>query len=228
VEINGSSRYGALVPTCAIADGGDPVLLSVLEWMSRDLTVPQDGMGRANAVCPFLARAIASGSVWMRSVRGVSEPSEVAEVVFDHVALIDSLPPVEDEQLKSIVLVFPEIAGAENARRLVDEVQYAVKPAVVDAGFMVGELHPWNDTPPRAAPGSTYRPNRSPMAAMALRRLHPHDAGFLLGDSDPSRARRLLLAYLRQIDWRRIPARVQAEIIEQLDSWLAPVGIAAR
>jgi hypothetical protein len=228
VEINGSSRYGALVPTCAIADGGDPVLLSVLEWMSRDLTVPQDGMGRANAVCPFLARAISSGSVWMRAVYGVCQPDRMAAVVFDHVSLIDSLPTIEDEQLKSIVLVFPEIAAAEDARRLVDEVQYAVKPAVVDAGFMVGELHPWNDTPPRAAPGSTYRPNRSPMAAMALRRLHPHDAGFLLGDSDPTRARRLLLAYLRQIDWRRIPARVQAEIIEQLDSWLAPVGIAAR
>jgi hypothetical protein len=228
VEIKGSSSYGALVPACALADGGDPVLSSVLEWMSRDLTVPQEGMGRSNAVCPFLARGISTGSVWMRSVYGVGQPDRMAEVILDHLALIDSLPPIEDEQLKSIVLVFPEIAGAEDARRLVDEVQYAVKPAVVDAGFMVGELHPWNDTPPRAAPGSTYRPNRSPMAAMALRRLHPHDAGFLLGDSDPVRARRLLLAYLRQIDWRRIPARVQAEILGQLDSWLAPAGVAAR
>lgn len=228
VEFDGKIGKGALVPACAVAAGGDPILASVLEWMSRDLTVPQEGMGRANAVCPFLARAIATGSVWMRSVHGIDRPERMAEVIFDHVALIDSLPPIEDEQLKSIVLVFPDITGAEAARRLVDEVQYAVKPDVVEAGFMVGELHPWNDTPPRAAPGSSYRPNRSPVAAMALRRLHPHDAGFLFGDSDPVRARRLLLAYLRQIDWRRIPARVQCEIIEQLDSWLVPVGVAAR
>lgn len=228
MESAGNLDYGPLVPTCVVSTGNDPSLKAVLDWMGRDLTVPQEGMGRSNAVCPFLARALAKGSVWMRSVAGVSSPEEMVAVVSDHVKTISALPAVEDEQLKSIVLVFPDIEGSERARRLVDEVQYTVKPSVVDAGFMVGELHPWNDTAPRAAPGSSYRPNRSPVAAMALRRLHPHDAGFLLGDADPSRARRLLISYLRQVDWRRIPARVQAEITDQLSCWLEPVGVAAR
>jgi len=217
-----------LVSTCVVPTGDDLALKAVLDWMGRDLTVPQQGMGRSNAVCPFLARALGSESVWMRSVTGVRSPETMVAVISDHVREISTLPAVDDEQLKSIVLVFPDIEGSERARRLVDEVQYAVKPGVVDAGFMVGELHPWNDTAPRAAPASPYRPNRSPVAAMALRRLHPHDAGFLLGDADPNRARRLLVSYLRQVDWRRIPARVQTEITDQLSRWLEPVGIAAR
>lgn len=228
MEPSGHLEYGPLVPTCVVASGEDLALKAVLDWMGRDLTVPQPGMGRSNAVCPFLGRALKTGSVWMRSVSGVRSAEAMVTVVTDHVEAIASLPPVEDEQLKSIVLVFPDIEGAEIAHRLVDEVQYAVKPAVVDSGFMVGELHPWNDTPPRAAPGSPYRPNRSPVAGIALRRLHPHDAGFLLGDADPVRARRLLVSFLRQVDWRRIPARVQTEIVEQLSCWLVPAGIAAR
>lgn len=228
MELAGDLEYGPLVPSCVVATGDDLVLRSVLDWMSRDLTVPQPGMGRSNAVCPFLGRALSTGSVWMRSVSGVRSAEAMVAVVTEHVEAIATLPAVEDEQLKSIVLVFPDIEGPEPARRLVDEVQYAVKPAVVDAGFMVGELHPWNDTPPRAAPGSPYRPNRSPVAAMALRRLHPHDAGFLLGDADPARARRLLVSFLRQVDWRKIPARVQKEIVDQLSCWLEPAGLAAR
>lgn len=215
---------GELVSVADPAVTEDSAVAAVLDWMRKDLTVPHPEMGRATAVCPFIGRALATGSVWMTRVTGARQPGDVMAIVRESLDRLESLPAVPDEQLKAIVLVFPTVTTAADSLELVDMVQYQMKPDVVEAGYMIGELGPWNETPPRANPTSWYRPNRSPVPAIALRRLHPHDVGFLISDCDETRARRLLVAYLRHVEWRRIPERAQHELTDRLGDWLLPTG----
>ena len=165
MTISSDPSVGGLVSMTERSVTEDPELGSVLRWMRRELTVPHSEMGRSTAVCPFMSRALATNAIWMAKVPSVNHSSHVAAAVMDSVSRFEDLPSIAEEHLKAMVLVFPSVVTADDAVGMIDEVQYALKPALVDAGFMIGELHPWNATPPQANPGSPFRPNRSPSSA---------------------------------------------------------------
>lgn len=194
---------------------GSP-MRQVLEWVADDLTRTHPDLGRRNAVCPFVARSLDLDVMWFAQIdRGSLEAREVENIALAHLDVFSELEP--EDKLKTLVLVFPTIDSSDAARRLIDNVQRQVKPRFVEACLMIGELHPWNETPARANPTSSYRPNRSPVSSLAIRHMHSLDGGLLLMEGDEERLKQFYAAFMKCMspeELRRVPPRDQQGLQE--------------
>lgn len=149
-------------------------------WLTEFVMRPHPDLGRAGAVCPFVEAAVRSDSLIVEEVR--TSRSNAAEVVDkaagDALVRFNGLPwpSAANRHLPALVLVFPDLPAVQH--RLLDEVQARHKSSYVEAGLMLGQFHPQCEEP--AARNPAFRPSRSPIPLLAVRRLAFHDIVFLV------------------------------------------------
>jgi len=180
----------------------DSASAKMLAWVNGALSSGHPLLGRPNAVCPHAVPAAAHGDMWFEELTfgGVPTPAAMEVAVMTRIAVVKRLPRI-GRAWRALVVSFPEIDTADDAERLIDGTQRQVRPCFVAAGLMIGEMHPWNTTPAKANPEGGFYPNRSPVSALTIRDMHPHDRSFL--EREPDQAlRRLLIA-----DFDRIMAQ---------------------
>jgi heptaprenyl diphosphate synthase len=149
-------------------------------WLSDYVARPNPEIGRKGPVCPFIPpamRADAIDYVFRYDLAGNSEEDLFSELLgefedFDRTAEPASLTRTS---LASRLVVLPY--GDATTWLAIDNIYESLKDAAVMRGLMVAQFHPNCDV--RAVRNEAFRIARSPMAAIAIRRMAPHDILFL-------------------------------------------------
>ncbi len=175
-------------------------LARIVDWCENFLGKPNVQLGRSGNVCPFVPEAMMRGSLKFAVValgkRGVVARSEIEETI---VACREHFLAKEQANGKidifdSIVMIFPDVSQ-EEAHRVIDPSQRKLKPSFVQEGLMLGEFHPLCSTP--GLRNDSFRPLRSPVPLLAIRRMVESDVDFLMAPNDPPSMRVMsLTAYL--------------------------------
>jgi hypothetical protein len=200
-------RGDAFPPRAAVHQG---VVAGIVRWAHEYLSQPHPDLGRPGPVCPYVQTSL-RGSHFYLTVRPGRRPDRAAveATVLRFRDWFGVLEPTSgrDAQFKTILIVFPDVA-AEEAPELIDATQYALKPAFVAAGLMIGQFHP---LPPRESGlwNPDFRPLRSPYPLLAIRHMVHTDLPFLAGE------RRFLESY-RTVFGDTLPARQRADLAKAM------------
>jgi heptaprenyl diphosphate synthase len=149
-------------------------------WLTDYVSRPNHDLGRKGPVCPFIPpamRADALDYVYRYDLEESSEEDLFSELLgefedFDRTAEPASLTRTS---LASRLIVLPN-TNAETWLAI-DNVYESLKDAAVSRGLMVAQFHPNCDV--RAVRNEFFRVAKSPLAAVAIRRMAPHDILFL-------------------------------------------------
>lgn len=167
-------------------------LRATFSWAREYLCRPHPDLGRKGPVCPFVQGAMDRGTFFVAVYRGsVLNPADLNDELLIYRDWFQALPPTDGPaaQFKTILLILPDVSGPA-ANAMVDAIQQQLKPRYVADGLMIGEFH---DGPPNKGGlwNPDFRPLRSPLPLLAIRRMVPSDFPFLA--HDPA----FLTAYLR-------------------------------
>lgn len=179
-----------------------PMYRQGLEWLARFVTRSHPDLGRPGAVCPRLAPALRTDTVWLVAIAltGASPEHAVeASKVLGH--LFEDLATPEQRQSAALLGFFPDLP-AQNAAAFIDGGHRLVRPWFVERGLMLGEFHPTSTV------GGVHNRDlpvmRCPAPMFAVRAITPHDLMFLDQPDTPPVDR---LAYLEAFD-RHVGARL--------------------
>jgi len=185
----------------------EPALRSIVRWSNDYLTKPHQDLGRTGNVCPFVQASLDQRKFHLAVYSGrPGEPAEAARALLPYRDwFLDQA--ATDSQLDTILILFPDLA-AEEGNRIVDGVQRLVKSEYVKHGLMIGEFH---DGPPDKGGihNPDFRPLRSPIPLLAIRRMVPTDLLFLQEEPDQ------VAAYLRQFAGQ-VPGQIRESIASAL------------
>ena len=153
---------------------------TIQTWLSDYVGRPNPELGRKGPVCPFIPpamRADAVDYVFRYDLIRDSEEDLFSELLgefeeFDRTAEPASLTRTS---LASRLVVLPNTDAA--AWLAIDNIYESLKDAAVMRGLMVAQFHPNCEV--RAVRNEAFRVAKSPLAAIAIRRMAPHDILFL-------------------------------------------------
>jgi hypothetical protein len=168
----------------SVAHAPDP-LSTVHDWIEKFICSPHEELGRKGHVCPYVAGSIAAGRLLYAISEADALPLETAER--DAVSareLFRVLLPGGHvcEVHDCLVLLLPYLSEAKGCR-LLKSVHYAVKPAFVSSGLMLGEFH--REMRNRGIHNPAFLSARSPVPLLVVRRMVPADLRFLTEDDEP-------------------------------------------
>jgi len=160
-------------------------LSAIQTWLTEYVSQPNHDLGRKGPVCPFIPpamRADALDYVFRYDLEGSGEEDLFSELLgefedFDRTAEPASLSRTS---LASRLVVLPNTDAT--TWHAIDTIYESLKDAAVSRGLMVAQFHPNCDV--RAVRNEFFRVARSPLAAVAIRRMAPHDILFLHSDAD--------------------------------------------
>ncbi|GAB2966772.1 DUF6875 domain-containing protein [Saccharothrix stipae] len=162
------AAWDGLVP------GGVPV-----EWVRDYLCRPHPQLGRPGPVCPYVPAAVAARSLW--TVVVTRRPDHVDDLVATMGWYRDWFTATTDpgDVRQALLVVFPGLRPDRVG--LIEQAQRRCKTAFVRAGLMIGEFH---GGPPAAGGvrNPAFRPLRSPVPLLAVRRMVASDLPFLSTD----------------------------------------------
>lgn len=162
-------------------------LATVAHWIKNYLCHPHDDLGRRGPVCPYASRALEVRGIQLVACDEMPPQAAALDALIEaQRRRFDSLPPADGDAalLRAIVLVFPP---GEEFQLAIEAAQARHKSVFVEAGLMLGEFHPG----PPDKPGlwnSAFRPLRSPLPLLAIRRMVATDLPFLHGRHEWLRA----------------------------------------
>lgn len=205
--------------------GGAACVLSVISWIRNFIAKPNAALGRQGAVCPFMARALNSGSIFFKTINVESVGAHnIDELIKEHAEIFLNTEPTQGKGRlnKAIVMVFPELAESA-AKDLIERTQSRLKPYFVERGLMLGEFH--GNHQGEGIHNKDFRPLQSPVPLLIIRHLVPSDLIFLNRNSD-SAARRVhfIASYLR-IYQRVLPAHLHKQALASYDEALAEMSL---
>jgi hypothetical protein len=171
VTFGGDSRDAERLP-------GD--INTIQTWLSEYVSRPNPELGRKGPVCPFIPpamRADAVDYVYRYDVEGSSEEDLFSELLGEFEEFDRTAEPVvlNRTSLASRLVVLPKADAA--TWLAIDNIYESLKDAAVARGLMVAQFHPNCDV--RAVRNEAFRVSKSPLAAIAIRRMAPHDILFL-------------------------------------------------
>jgi hypothetical protein len=180
---------------------GNHALRRTVDWCQNFLGRPSRLVGRSGNVCPFVPEAMMRASLKFAVValnkRGAESAAEIAEMIEacrEHF-LAREKKDGKIDIFGSMVLIFPGVSS-EEAPSVIDPTQRALKPGFVEKGLMLGEFHPFSQTP--GLRNRHFRPLRSPIPLLAIRHMVESDVDFLMAPMDSAPARvKSLNAYLK-------------------------------
>lgn len=161
---------------------GDETHDTVSAWLASYVSQPHPDLGRPGAVCPFVAPAVAAGTVFFAAYRFDGEPSlERMTGALEEALRCFQLLAWQGEKvdLASLIVTFPDLA--QDDWHLIDDGHSASKTRFVEAGCMLGQFHPACEEP--AAHNAAFPVNRAPVPLMVIRHIASHDILFL--DENP-------------------------------------------
>ena len=190
-------------------------LRTVANWIKNFVATPHKDLGRAGPVCPFVPRAWERETLWLapEQLAHKSVP-ELVQLVNDYRRLFLRVQPVDGDEasFKAIVVVFTDLA-AERAKDYLEDVriQNLKRLSYADDGVVLGEFHERNDG--SAIRNPSFKPFRSPVPFLLIRRAVASDWMFFLDDEDwlgfwarrfGESAIRALAGELRRTNWREL------------------------
>ncbi|MFI9332051.1 DUF6875 domain-containing protein [Kitasatospora sp. NPDC052868] len=185
-----------------------PEVGEILHWSRHFLTTAHPDLGRSGPVCPYTQPSLRRGLFHVAVVEGGDGPGggDLPAVVgrlrswYDR--LSQRLSEESDRELLTVLLVLPQLDRADST--VLDELQRKAKDEFVSQGLMIGQFHPvcaegglWN---------AAFRPLRSPVPLLAVRKLLVFDLPFLVGDETH------LDHYLRRFA-PEVPARIRDQLV---------------
>lgn len=183
-------------------------LRQIATWAVDFLSAPHRRLGRRGPVCPYTRLSMDNNSFLLARAGGENDVRSIESTVDQYrrwfIELLEQIEGVR-EHLLTILVVLPGFDRTDSGP--LDALQGRLKDAFVGEGLMVGQFHPrcaqsglWNDD---------FRPLRSPVPLLAIRRMVSSDLPFLLDSAShvsaylsrfapeiPSHVRRLLVARL--------------------------------
>ncbi len=173
------------LPSDMDASRDSEALRKIAFYVAQFLTAAHPDLGRPGAVCPFAAGGMKSGLLQITSCDLDRDDEECLTFAIDQLrATFPPLSPVsQDNQIevyRSIVIVFPRLP-TDTGPALIERVQKKLKPAFVEQDLMIGEFYP-----DCSAPGihnADFRPLRTPVTCIGIRRITLFDAPFMLDDA---------------------------------------------
>ncbi|BCJ36612.1 hypothetical protein Athai_41150 [Actinocatenispora thailandica] len=182
----------------------DERLRTVLAWSRRFLTAGHAELGRPGPVCPYAGPSLRRDLFRLSVVPGVVDAGQVAGLLdrcrerFGHLA---AAVPERDAELVAILVVLPDFDHDDSGP--LDDLQRSVKHRFVSDGLMVGQFHP--RCPEPGLWRRSFRPLRSPVPLIAIRRMMAGDMPFML------RSEQHLAAYLARFA-PQLPARIRDQL----------------
>ncbi|MFI7354078.1 DUF6875 domain-containing protein [Streptomyces avidinii] len=154
-------------------------LLQVLMWSREFLVSSHPELGRSGPVCPYTQPSLRKELFHLAVPAAGCEDlaSAVDSLRTRHAVLAQRLAP-EDRELLTILLVLPGFDPTDSVE--LDELQRKAKDEFVAEGLMVGQFHPVCEEP--GLYNEAFRPLRSPVPLLAVRKLLVFDLPFLVGD----------------------------------------------
>jgi hypothetical protein len=186
---------------------------SCCEWIEYYLARPHPQLGRTGSVCPFAAPALARDSLRIAVVRltpNGDQRTQILEAV-EHYreAFLSERASGEAHLLRSILILFPDVS-LQDAPELIDRTKEELKSSFVEQGLMLGEFHARNGSP--GLHNSSFKPLRSPVPMLVIRRMVPTDFSFLnRPEYDAATRLRYLEIYLRVSGLASSDARKELE-----------------
>ena len=171
--------------TTRLAERDRAALRAVADWIEAFVAQPNEHLGRAGPVCPFVPTSLERKTLWLAPEQ-IAERSvpEVVDLVDGYKRLFLELEPRggDDATYKVIVIVFTDLA-ADRAKGLFDDVldQVAI-PSYVEDGIVFGPFFQGNDG--TAIYNASFRPFQSPVPFLFVRQGVIGDWKFFIDKQD--------------------------------------------
>lgn len=190
------------VYSAADVDSGElaPELTEVLAWARSYLVSHDPDLGRSGPVCPYTQPSLQRGLFFLATATGVDVLAAVDCLRTWYVTAAAELPAA-DRDLLTVLLVLPDLDPVDPTP--LDDLQREAKDDFVDNGLMIGQFHPACEAPGLWNPD--FRPLRSPVPLLAIRKLVVNDLPFLVDKESH------LDSFLRRFA-PDIPARVRGQL----------------
>jgi hypothetical protein len=198
--------------TSELAESDLDALHAVANWIRTYGIKPQQDLGRAGPVCPFVPEALERKTLWLAPEQIADrDVPDVVELINGYQRLFLDAQPTDgdDAKYKVIVVVFTDLS-ADRAQGVFDDVlQHLAVPSYVEDGIVFGPFYEGHEG--TAIYNSSFRPFRSPVPFLFVRHGVISDWKFFLDDEDWLKlwARRFgesgvhaLAAELRRLPWR--------------------------
>ena len=182
---------------------------TIMTWAREYLCHPHPDLGRDGPVCPFVPYSLVHELFFVAIQHGQDlTQDDVYNTVMKYRDWFLEMDPRDgiEARYKSINILFPDIP-LENAPKIIDTIQLALKPEFVAKGLMIGQFH---CTPPAEGGlwNPDFRPLNSPIPLLSIRHMVPTDFPFLTKD------KRYVDSYL-QIHGDNIPRR-QRQLVKEV------------
>jgi len=196
----------------ALAQNDVDALRTVGSWIEAFIVKPNNELGRAGPVCPFVPVALERKTLWLAPEHvGAGDARDIVDLVRGHQRrFLDAQPTEGDDTIyKAIVVVFTDLPPAR-AGTLFDAVlQELAAPSYASDGFVMGGSFEGNEA--GAIYNTSFRPFTSPVPFFLIRQTVLTDWKFFL-DDDASLDRwaqrfgasgaEALASELRRLPWR--------------------------
>ena len=205
-DLDNDARTGELAPSDLDA------LRAVADWIKTFVARPDDRLGRAGSVCPFVPAALERGTLWLVPAHAADPGvADVVELVREYETVLLNAQPVDGEgaDFKSICLVFADLAP-DRAKGFLDGILADIgTTSYVDEGLVLGEFYEGNEG--TAIYNASFRPFTSPVPFLLMRLAVISDWKFFLDDEDSfsrwagrygESGARVLAEELRRLPWR--------------------------
>jgi hypothetical protein len=158
-----------------------PRFLLTLWWTENFLARSNPDVGRAGPVCPFIRPSLDKKSLWLTAIGGHEpELKSFQDTVLGYKEWFLELPPAsgDDEIFKTILILLPDVRE-ESYALVIDGMQKRLKPAFLKEQLMIGQFHPRCEE--AGVRNGAFRPLKSPVPLLAIRRITPGDVVFMKG-----------------------------------------------
>ena len=188
-------------------------LRTVGGWIKSFIVQPNEDLGRAGLICPFVPVSLERMTLWLAPEHaGDRSADDVVDLVHGYQRLfLDTHPTDSDDAIyKAIVVVFTDLSP-DRAEKLFGDVlqdSFAV-PSYVDDGFVMGGSYEGNEA--GAIYNASFRPFTSPVPFLLIRQAVTSDWKFFLDDEawlkrwaqrHAGAGTEVLAEELRRLPWR--------------------------
>lgn len=164
--------------SCVVGDAFD----TVARWIRNFLAQSSSLCGRSGPVCPYVPDSLAQGRLWLACSGAEGDGAVRTAIAIALSAFQERLTNTSSlDDILAVVVAFPLLKIPEDAPML-EAVHHSLKPAFVSQGLMLGQFYRTCSEPGLSNP--SFRPLRSPVPLLAIRRMVITDIAFLRRDPD--------------------------------------------
>jgi hypothetical protein len=185
-----------------------PHLTRILHWAKTFLVAGHPELGRTGPVCPYTQPSLRRDLFHLASPADPRGPVDGPAVIAGLRAVYERLSAglgQADLELLTLLVVLPQLDHQDSTE--LDLLQRKAKDEFVAEGLMIDQFHPSCPEPGLWNPD--FRPLRSPVPLLAVRKLLVFDLPFLI-DSDLH-----VDSYLRRFA-AEIPTRIRYQLVSRL------------